>query len=199
VADSPADDGIPWRTFLAEAERRFEAAGLPSAAVDARRIVERASGYEGAELVLGLAEPATQRGVHFFDLMVGRRLAGEPLQYVLGEWSFRTLDLMVDPRVLIPRPETEQVVEHALVELDRVAAARGDAPVTVVDLGTGSGAIALSIAAERPGVDVWATDASGAALDVARANLAGIGRAGRRVRMAEGSWFEALPRRTAGC
>lgn len=189
----PGDDGIPWRTFLAEAERRFADAGLASAEVDARRIVERASGFEGAELALGLREPATQRGVHFFDVMVERRLAGEPLQYVLGEWSFRTLDLFVDPRVLIPRPETEQVVEHALIELDRLHAARDGAPLTVVDLGTGSGAIALSVAAERPGVDVWATDASTEALDVMRANLAGVGRAGRRVRVAEGSWFDALP------
>lgn len=163
------------------------------AAVDARRILERASGFEGAELVLGLREPATQRGVHHFDLMVERRLTGEPLQYVLGEWSFRTLDLFVDPRVLIPRPETEQVVEHALVELDRLRSRSPGLPLTVVDLGTGSGAIALSIAAERADVEVWATDASADALDVARANLAGLGRAGRRVRVAHGSWFEALP------
>ena len=193
MSPSASADGIPWRTFLAEAERRFAAADLPSPSVDARRIVERASGYEGAELALGLGEPATQRGVHFFDVMVERRLQGEPLQYVLGEWSFRTLDLMVDRRVLIPRPETEQVVEQALLELDRLRARREGEPLTVVDLGTGSGAIALSIAAERPGVDVWATDASSDALDVAQANLAGLGRAGRRVRIAEGSWFAALP------
>jgi release factor glutamine methyltransferase len=133
--------------------------------------------------------------VHFFDLMVERRLIGEPLQYVLGQWGFRTLDLMVDRRVLIPRPETEVVVDAALAELDRLAPgaeAEGRRP-TVVDLGTGSGAIALSIAVERPGTDVWATDASPDALAVARANLAGIGGAGTRVRLAEGDWFAALP------
>ena len=65
--------------------------------LDARRIVERASGLEGAELVLGLDEAATERGVHFFDVMVERRLAGEPLQYVLGRWGFRTLDLSSTP------------------------------------------------------------------------------------------------------
>jgi release factor glutamine methyltransferase len=122
--------------------------------------------------------------------MVARRLAGEPLQYVLGRWGFRTLDLLVDRRVLIPRPETEVVVEVVLEELDRIAGARD---ATVVDLGTGSGAIALSIAVERTNARVVATDAVGAALDVARANLAGIGRAGVRVTFAAGSWYDALP------
>ncbi len=121
--------------------------------------------------------------------MVERRGAGEPLQYVLGRWGFRGLDLVVDPRVLIPRPETEQVVEVALGELDRVGR-RVRHPV-VVDLGTGSGAIALSVAAERPAAEVWATDASAAALEVAGANLAGL--ASTRVRLALGSWWSALP------
>lgn len=192
-----SDEGTtPWRVFLAEAERRLAAAGLPSPQVDARRIVERATGSRGAELILTLDEPATERGVGFFDLMLTRREAGEPLQYVLGEWSFRRLDLFVDRRVLIPRPETEAVVEQALRELDLVAR-RG--PVTshdrlqVVDLGTGSGAIALSFAVEREGVDVWAVERSPDAAAVARANLAGIGRAGTRVRIVEGSWYEPLP------
>ena len=82
-----------------------------------------------------------------------RRAAGEPLQYVLGTWPFRSVELLVDRRVLIPRPETEQVVEVALAELARVAAARRSAgqrhgPLVCVDLGTGSGAIALSLAVE---------------------------------------------------
>jgi len=127
------------------------------------------------------------------DAMVGRRLAGEPLQYVLGHWAFRGLDLMVDPRVLIPRPETEVVAELALAEVDRVAVGRTDSPVRVADLGTGSGAIGLSIAAERTGTRVWCTDVSIDALAVARANCAGLGRPARRVTLAEGSWFEALP------
>jgi methylase of polypeptide subunit release factors len=99
---------------------RLRAAGLPSPEVDARRIVERASGHEGAALALGLGELATVRGVARFDAMLARRAAGEPLQYVLGGWGFRSLDLFVDRRVLIPRPETEQVVEAALAQLRRV-------------------------------------------------------------------------------
>jgi release factor glutamine methyltransferase len=113
---------------------------------------------------------------------------------VLGGWSFRTLDLFVDRRVLIPRPETEVVAGLAIAELARRrAVAEPGAPrLTAVDLGTGSGAIALSIAAECPGVDVWATDRSADALAVAWANLAGIGRRGTGVVLAEGSWFDAL-------
>ena len=89
--------------------------------------------------------------------MVARRAAGEPLQYVLGRWGFRTLDLLVDRRVLIPRPETEVVAGPG--RSTRSAAL--DRPGVAVDLGTGSGAIALSLAAERwPDVEVWATDVS---------------------------------------
>ena len=189
-----AADGTPWRVFAAEAQAQFEAAGVPSPEVSVRRIIERAAGFEGAEYALGLGEPATERAMGFFDRMVERRLAGEPLQYVVGEWSFRTLDLMVDRRALIPRPETEQVVEVALAELDALAPA---AP-RVVDLGTGTGAIALAVAVERPAARVWAVEASTAALAVARANLTGIGQAGTRVTLVEGSWFDPLPRELQG-
>ena len=198
-SDPELPDGtVSWRVLVAEAERRLSAAALPeegSAAVDARRIVERASGFEGAEYVLGLDDAATERGVHFFDLMLERRLTGEPLQYVVGRWAFRDLDLLVDDRVLIPRPETEEVAGLALVELDRRrAAARVEGrDLLAVDLGTGSGAIGLALASERERLDVWLTDRSPDALAVARANLAGLGRAATRVRIAEGDWFAALP------
>lgn len=132
-----------------------------------------------------------------------RRAKGEPLQYVLGTWQFRNLELGVDRRVLIPRPETEQVVEVALGALDQIAADRGEAsgPLICVDLGTGSGAIALSLAVEGPRtgqpVEVWATDASTDALEVARANLRALAStddaAAGRITFVEGSWFQALP------
>jgi release factor glutamine methyltransferase len=133
-----------------------------------------------------------------------RRLAGEPLQYVLGSWGFHGLDLMVDARVLIPRPETEVVVEVALAEADRLGLRRGRrfrfpeaaTTATIADLGTGSGAIALALEAELPDVEVWATDSSDDALAVARANVAGCG--ATRVRLSSGSWFEALPARLQG-
>ena len=126
------------------------------------------------------------------------------MQYVLGRWDFRTLELTVDRRVLVPRPETEQVVEVAFSELRRsrsraLSALDGavpdgsvvDAPL-VADLGTGSGAIALSIATEAPRAQVWATDASADALAVAAANRSSL-RLDGRVQLAAGSWYEALP------
>lgn len=197
--DEAEDETVPWRTFLAEAEARLRAAGIAAPEQEARWIVERASGNEGADFLGGLDEPATRRGVMFFDRMLADREDGEPLQYVLGRWAFRSLDLLVDQRVLIPRPETEQVVDAALAELDRWTAGSPDRrdPV-VVDLGTGSGAIGLSIAVERGGAHVWLTDVSPNALAVAGANLAGIGRAATRVRLVEGSWFDALPAELRG-
>ncbi|CAN5270824.1 peptide chain release factor N(5)-glutamine methyltransferase [soil metagenome] len=191
---------VSWRELLAETTGLL--AGTPDVdqpRTEARHIIEEASGLAGAEWVLGLDGPATRRGVAHLDAMVDRRRSGEPLQYVLGRWGFRTLDLLCDPRALIPRPETEQVVEVALVELDRLVAARpeGHRPV-VVDLGTGTGAIALSIAVERPGAEVWGTERSGEALAVARANLAGLGMAGAAVRLVEGSWFDPLPSQVGG-
>jgi release factor glutamine methyltransferase len=151
----------------------------------ARWLCEEANGSD--ELV----GSATPRMLDRLEAMVARHLAGEPLAYVLGHWSFRHLDLAVDRRVLIPRPETE-VVAGVAIELARTM----PRPLTVADLGTGSGAIGLALADELPleGVTVWLTDASAAAIDVARANLAGLGRRGRNVRVAVGSWFDALPR-----
>jgi release factor glutamine methyltransferase len=189
---SPAPDGtVSWRELLAEAVARLAAAGVDTAEMDARRIVADCLDVPMGQLARSLGDPATERGVARFDRMVARRVEGEPLQYVLGSWGFRTLELMVDRRVLIPRPETESVVEVALAELDRLGGR--ERPTRVVDLGTGSGAVALSIAVERVRTEVWATDVSADALAVARANAAGIGRPGARVRTESGDWFDALP------
>ncbi|HUF32846.1 MAG TPA: peptide chain release factor N(5)-glutamine methyltransferase [Acidimicrobiales bacterium] len=189
---------VSWRELLAETEALLRSSGAGSPGVDARRIVEQVCGLEGAEWVLGLDDPATTRGVAHLDAMVARCRAGEPLQYVLGRWGFRTLDLMVDRRVLIPRPETEQVAGLAIAEALRCQGGDGTRPVTVVDLGTGSGAIALAVAVEVPASGVWGVDRSTEALEVARANLAGVGRPGARVRLVEGDWFDALPGELAG-
>ncbi|HLI01364.1 MAG TPA: peptide chain release factor N(5)-glutamine methyltransferase [Acidimicrobiales bacterium] len=164
------------------------ATDLLGSAQEARWLAEAAAKTDWPAL---LDEAVTERTGEWFDRRVARRALGEPLQYVLGRWGFRRLDLFVDRRVLIPRPETEAVVEVALGELDR----QGPVDQSVAaDLGTGSGAIALSLAVERPGLTVVATDASEPALNVARANLAGVGgRAATRVSLRLGSWWEALP------
>lgn len=180
---------LRWRELRRESLDRLRGAGLDDPDQEVRWIIERATGRTPAEQVASLDEAVTEREVRFVDDMVARRAAGEPLQYVLGRWAFRTLDLYVDRRVLIPRPETEVVAGLAIEAL----AALGR-PGVAVDLGTGSGAIALSLAAERwPHVEVWATDRSSDALEVARANLAGLGRRAAVVRLVAGDWFSALP------
>ena len=194
--DDQLEEGtVSWGELLAEATARLERSGSESAEVDARRIVEEASGAEPSEFHGVLATPATVRGVASFDRMVARREQGEPLQYVVGRWGFRHLDLMVDKRVLIPRPETEEVAGLAI---DEIKARSVERELLVADLGTGSGAIGLSIASECPSARVLATDASAEALQVARANLTGIGRAASRVSLHEGSWFDALPSSVRG-
>lgn len=199
--DVGLDDGtVAWRLLMDEAANALIASGILSAEVEARRMVEEATGRDGAELHLHLDEPATVNGVAALDRMVARRRDGEPLQYVLGRWGFRTLDLMVDERVLIPRPETEGVVDHVLAELDRVGDDAGPSADerVVVDLGCGSGAIGLAVAAERTGTEVHAVDVDPGATAVTRANLAGLGIAGAHVTVHEGSWFAPLPPDLAG-
>jgi release factor glutamine methyltransferase len=165
---------------------------------EARFIVHEVLGPDPSDPSVALAEVdiATARGI------ATRRVNGEPLQYILGHWAFRTLDLRLDPRVLIPRPETEQVVEIALAELSALQPAR---PV-IVDAGTGSGAIALSMAVELagrfPDGQVWATDASPEALEVATANhgslVAENEGAVLPVHFVEGNWLERLPMELQG-
>jgi release factor glutamine methyltransferase len=184
-ADRGDGDAVTWRELWVETT---ELVGDRSRA---RWLCEVASGsIDGDEFLARLDEAATVRMVAHLDAMIARLGTGEPLQYVLGEWSFRRISLAVDRRVLIPRPETELVAEVALAKASAIGPTR-----VVADLGTGSGAIGLSLAHELPleGTTVWMTDADGDALDVARANIAGLGRAGVNVRVAHGSWFDALP------
>jgi release factor glutamine methyltransferase len=172
-----------------------------TAAAEARWIVLAVSGFDDAELLVEEDEIVPVLAHHRIATMIERRRAGEPLQYVLGGWSFRGIDLMVDRRVLVPRPETEVVVQVAIDELVARGARVGrsdpwGAGITeyaVADLGTGSGAIALALASELPDAAVWATDVDDAALAVARANLSSIGTAATRVRLVSGDWYDALP------
>lgn len=186
--DATDTDTTSWAELHAQTVERLRAAGVENAPSEARWIVERAAGDPFRTVA---DTPVTVRSHHHWRLMVEKREAGEPLQYVLQRWSFRHLELYVDRRVLIPRPETEVVVDAVLAEHARVGG-------PVVDLGTGSGAIALSVAAERPGTEVWGVERSPDALAVARANCTGLGRRARTVRLVEGSWFAALPEELRG-
>jgi release factor glutamine methyltransferase len=195
-----------WLVLLDDATRVLEGAPVPSPAVDARRIVEHAAGCADGAWVLVAPREAPRVAARHVEAMVARRSGGEPLQYVLGSWSFLGIDLFVDPRVLIPRPETERTAEVALEEATRLGLRRGPrdpwrgtgGDAYVADLGTGSGAIALALARELPDAEVWATDASPDAVAVARANAAGTAGAATRVRVAAGDWYEALPDRLRG-
>ncbi|CAN4280453.1 peptide chain release factor N(5)-glutamine methyltransferase [Pseudoxanthomonas sp. LjRoot125] len=119
-----------------------------------------------------------------FEALLARRVAGEPVAYLVGHRGFWTLDLQVSPATLIPRPETERLVELALERLP------ADRPLRIADLGTGTGAIALSLASERPQAQVVATDFSADALAVARAN--GVSNAIANVEFRHGSWWAPL-------
>lgn len=157
------------REALAAAVDALAAAGVQTPRLDAEVMLAEASGRERFALV---AEPdgelsgATARQ---FGEMVRRRLRREPVAYIVGRKGFRHLELGVDRRVLIPRPETELLVELAL-ELS---------PGRLLDVGTGSGAVALAVAEELPSCEVTATDTSEPALEVARANAARLGLADR--------------------
>lgn len=184
-----AEGTVTWRELL------DETAAVVGARNEARWLCEEASGYFGSEFHEVLDEAATKRSVAHLDAMVARVRAGEPLQYVLGHWSFRGLDLMVDPRVLIPRPETELIVDLAKKAISSVAHG-----AIAVDLGTGSGAIGLALAMELPrgSAEIWITDSSSDALEVASANLAGTGVRGNNVHVALGDWYGALPHMIRG-
>lgn len=179
-----------WRELCARTEQLLRGLAWETAPNEARWLIEEAAG-DRLEAVGD--ERATPQGMSLLDAMTARRSFGEPLQYVLGHWPFRSLDLLVDRRVLIPRSETEVVAGIVIEEVNR----RGPGS-RVVDLGTGSGAIALSVAAECEGVEVWATDRNAEALEVARTNCVALGRRAAFVTFAEGPWFDALPVGLAG-
>ena len=156
---------------------------------EAEELLGRLLGLGRAELYLQRSRVLDAEQWRRLDRWLARRARGEPVQYITGRAAFRGLDLAVGPAALIPRPETEGLVEAVLAVL-RDELARWREP-RVLDLGTGSGAIALAIADEWPAAIVTATDASDEALALARANAAACGVAGR-VRLLHGDWFEPI-------
>lgn len=183
MTDIAGGDHLTWQEML---ERT--ASATKDRAV-ARWLCEEASGCDGSEFTAILNEIVSARsGRHLVD-MLRRYLAGEPIQYVLGRWAFRRLDLKIDRRVLIPRPETEM-----LVDLVKDFVEERSIPLSIVDLGTGSGAIGLALLSELPieSVHVWMTDQSPDAIYLAQANASGIGRPAVGARFAVGSWYDAL-------
>ena len=173
------------RELLSSAADELARAGCPSPRVDAEWLLAHALGITRTELYANGARQLGTEDEKRFRELVTRRALREPLAYILGEWGFRRLLLHVDPRVLIPRPETEVVVERCLDLLADIAEPR------VLDVGVGSGAIALAIADEHPGARVVATESSPDAIEVAADNLARLG-LGDRVELVEGTLFAGL-------
>ena len=163
---------------------RLETDGLLTARLDAELIVAHVLELTRAELALERGRVVTDAEAERVAELTARRAAREPLQYVLGEWGFRRLTLTLDGRALIPRPETETVVERCLALLAGVEAPR------VLDVGTGSGAIALAIADEHPGAAVTGIDVSAEALSLARENAA---RTGVAVELLQADLLGGLP------
>ncbi len=156
---------------------------------DAAELLSRLLGTGRGELRRLREGPLDEACDERFEAWIVRRLRGEPVQYITGRAAFRDLDLEVTPAVLIPRPETEGLVE-AVIGFLGAETGRWPRP-RVLDLGTGSGAIALAIASEFPAAAVVATDASEEALDVARRNAAACGLADR-VEFRRGNWLDAV-------
>lgn len=155
---TPPPASPPARRLIDEGERRLAAAGIDTARLDAELLLADAAGASRSEVVAGIADvkPATE----LYQLHLARREQRVPLAYITGRQGFRRIELTVDPRVLIPRPETELLV--AVVEAGR--------PCGILDVATGSGAVALALADELPDATITAADVSEDALALARAN-----------------------------
>lgn len=164
------------RRLLGEAERRLHEGGVDAPRLNAECLLAEALGVDRTRLLARLPELAPADATARFETLLARRLRREPLSYVLGHQEFWSLDFEVDPSVLIPRPETEQIIELALAAFPD---ARRGAPVTVCDIGTGSGCLAVTLAHEWPAARVVAVDLSPAALHLARRNARRCGVEGR--------------------
>jgi release factor glutamine methyltransferase len=170
---------------LAGAAARLSGAGIDAARLDAELLLRHATGWDSGTLILRANEVVPAAHLEHFDRLVVERSRRRPIQHLTGVAHFWRHELRVTPDVLIPRPETEHLVEAALAWLEPI-----ERPV-IADVGTGSGCIALSIAAERTDAMVHAVDLSPAALAVARENAARLGLADR-VRFDEGDLLRPL-------
>ncbi len=157
------------RRALVDGAQRLGAARIDSARLDAEVLMCHALGVKKSHLYVSLDEPLEPTARHRFGNFLIRRLRREPVAYITGRQEFWSLDFRVTPDVLIPRPETERLVE---ISLECAGAFDRDLPLRILDIGTGSGALAVTLAKELPRAQVVATDISVAALEIARDNAA---------------------------
>lgn len=175
--------------LVADARRRFRAAGIPrdEASLDARLLAQHILGWDAARLMTHGDTAASADFQNAFEHLVARRVLREPLSYITGTREFWNLTIEVTPDVLIPRPETELIVEAALEQFDHAL------PLRVLDVCTGSGCLAIALARELPEASVLASDVSDAALAIAQRNVARYGLASR-VTCACTDLLDGLPR-----
>ena len=178
----PTTDAPTVGELLAESRSRLQQAGVEQAGFEARLLVGHGLDMNGTRLIAFGERPVTARQAEAVRALVGARMAGQPIAYLLGRREFWSLPLQVNEHCLIPRPETELLVERALRHLP-------SDPARALDLGTGSGAIVLALKSERPQLEAWAGDLSTAAIAVAAANAHSLGLA---VRWFCGRWLEAV-------
>ncbi len=176
---------------LRQAVHSLQARGIPDARLEGELLLMHSLGWERVRLLSHGDAPIPQEGKRAFAANLQRRLQREPLPYILQSREFFGLEFYVDSRVLIPRPETELLVEEAL-SYARTVAPTGARPLRIADIGTGSGAIAISLAVNLPDALVCATDISPDALDVAAINAQRHG-VSHRVLLLQGDLLEPLP------
>ncbi len=172
------------REIKARTEAFFESKGVPNARLDTDTLIAHSLDIKRLELYLDLDRPLTEAQLTALRPLVKRRADREPLQYIVGTVDFCDMELKVDRRALIPRYETEELVEL-------VGEALAESPSTILDLGTGTGALALALAKKYPEASVDAVDFSAEALSLAKENAAAL-ELDSRVTFHEGSWFSPL-------
>jgi release factor glutamine methyltransferase len=172
------------REIKERTEAFFNSKGVPDARLDTDALIAHVLGLKRLELYLDLDRPLTEKQLTELRPLVKRRASREPLQYILGTVEFYGMELKVDSRALIPRPETEELV-------DQVAKRLHEAPEKILDLGTGSGALALAFARKYPEARIDAVDVSSSALSLARENAESLDLESR-IQFHQGSWFDPL-------
>jgi release factor glutamine methyltransferase len=174
------------RQRVADLAARLEAAGIEAARSEAWLLLAAATGRSRAELIAGAARALSPAEEQRLEALAARRLTREPMAYILGSREFWSLPFEVSPAVLVPRPESETVVEAALAQIaDRTA------PLRILDLGTGSGCLLLALLSELPRASGLGTDCSAAALAMAKSNARRLGLA-ERAEFREGDWGRGL-------